>query len=643
MRKLAASRDIYSHPLVNLLQSESIEKVMTQGETDPEPEFFEDESAKVGEGLIQWSQRDWYENKFLTLSPWSVEDVGRLLAHLGGENPAMSSFEVYRVAWESVRSPELDIAGTLSRHPELVQIWTAQRAMDAIQIRSKNMGPEVTEAIQRFGRDGYLSLVDFEKECRANFYTHVANRVSAVRTLLVQSGTAIEGCLEDGSIFLTASLPGEELRVETFSAPRLELKAFNLSNAHVSGFDRSPSTETVYKKAVSLDHFSLRTSVGTWEVQGMGSRVTGLYKAPSRARAFGVTSICDGQNSYSIAGTASSLFLAVGTDLRFLVTSRFMTLFGKGKVIFSVGTKSIMHGSYLVAEGGAVLDPVKNSVRLVLGDGTILKVSRSSITREVIQLNDDLCRRLIEESSYQGPEDNAIALDLNRQRWFDVLAATPIKRRGPGFFQTAPTHSNRLSVRDAISMTPNEIEELVSGPAQARELQLDVLKQVSDALNPQFRHGVHATWAQAKVVSELNLAKTRGWKVPQHLYPERPNPNIQMSKTRGKKAYTRLTSFGRNEVGANYLELAGGIQLFEDAEEELAQFKVPYLSNKLEVQDLVYLAAMDPDDYRGPPEYVDFDAYVFSPAEANILELYSLVLSGAREKSQSGSLGSTER
>jgi hypothetical protein len=443
MSKLTASRNIYSHPLVNLLQSEDLKQVIKQSETNSDLEFVEEESWKLGEGLIQWSQRDWFERKFLKLTQWSLEDVGLLVSHLCGKSPAMSSFDIYRVAWESVRSPQLEIAATVSGYRDLVQSWSARKAIDAIETRSKNIGPEVTGAIDRFVQDGYLDLVEFEMECQGKFEKHVANRVSAVRALLVQSEIASENCLEDGTIILVAPLPEYERISEPFPTLPLELKTFDLSNARVARMGKLPRITTDSSQTVLLPNVPIQSGAGEWEFDKNDVQISGLYRAPSRARAFGMTSICDGPFSYTIPGTASSLFVSSGVDLRFLVTSRSLTLFGKGKVIFSVGKDSIRHGSYLIAEAGAVLDQLENSVRLVLGDGTILKVSEDSALREAIQLGDGLCKRLIEESNSKGPEAEITALELSRGRWFDELAATRIKKKGPGLFQTWTNESKQ--------------------------------------------------------------------------------------------------------------------------------------------------------------------------------------------------------
>lgn len=632
MRKRTTSRNIYSHPLVNLLQSEALEQLVRQSATNSESEFFEDEPGRLGHGLIQWSQRDWFERKFLTLTEWSLEDVGLLVSHLCGKSPAMSSFEIYRVAWESVRSPQLEIAAKVSGYRDVVPSWSARKAMDAIETRSKNLGPEVTDAIDRFVQNGHLDLVGFEMECQGKFEKHVANRVSAVRALLVQSGIAIENCLEDGTIILVAPLPEDEGISESFPTLPLELKTFDLSNARVARMGKLPRITTASSQTVLLPNVPIQSGAGKWEFDKNDVQISGLYKAPSRARAFGITSICDGPFSYTIPGTASSLFVSSGVDLRFLVTSRSLTLFGKGKVIFSVGKDSIRHGSYLIAEAGAVLNQLENSVRLVLGDGTILKVSEDSALREVIQLGDGLCKRLIEESNSQGPEAEITGLELSRGRWFDELAATRIKRRGQGFFKPGQPNPNMLSVRDALSMSPSQVDELVSSGSRAREFQLDVLKQVSSALDPDFSPGRYSKWSVTKVVAELNLAKSLGWNVPQHLYPERPAPIMQISKANGSNTYTPVTSFGASEFNASYLELAGGICLVEDAESQLSHFIVPSVSSRLQVQEVAYLEAMAPDDYQEPPQYVDFDTYAFSPAEAQILELYSQVLSQAKAK-----------
>jgi hypothetical protein len=107
---------------------------------------------------------------------------------------------------------------------------------------------------------------------------------------------------------------------------------------------------------------------------------------------------------------------------------------------------------------------------------------------------------------------------------------------------------------------------------------------------------------------------------------------MQISKANGSNTYTRVTSFGASEFNAIYLELAGGICLVEDVESQLSHFMVPSVSSCLQVQEVNYLEAMDPDDYQGSPQYVDFDTYAFSPAEAEILELYSQVLSQAQAK-----------
>jgi hypothetical protein len=181
-------------------------------------------------------------------------------------------------------------------------------------------------------------------------------------------------------------------------------------------------------------------------------------------------------------------------------------------------------------------------------------------------------------------------------------------------------------------MSPSQVDELVSSGSRAREFQLDVLKQVSSALDPDFSPGRYSKWSVTKVVAELNLAKSLGWNVPQHLYPERPAPIMQISKANGSNTYTPVTSFGASEFNASYLELAGGICLVEDAESQLSHFIVPSVSSRLQVQQVAYLEAMAPDDYQEPPQYVDFDTYAFSPAEAQILELYSQVLSQAKAK-----------
>ena len=96
----------------------------------------------------------------------------------------------------------------------------------------------------------------------------------------MQSGIAIENCLEDGTIILVARLPEDEGISESFPTLPLELKTFDLSNARVARMGKLPRITTASSQTVLLPNVPIQSGAGKWEFDKNDVQISGLYKAP---------------------------------------------------------------------------------------------------------------------------------------------------------------------------------------------------------------------------------------------------------------------------------------------------------------------------------------------------------------------------
>jgi|GEM_PF-6816293 hypothetical protein len=587
-------------------------------------EYFDNPQSKIGAGPIEWAQPDWYKSKFLSLTLWSPDDLPRLVAHFCGTSPYMYSFDLYRVAWESIRQPDLEICQTLMGLRKSVTWWQAPKAINSIATRSENMGVEVTQAIEEFTLNDSFNVFEFEQACRKKFEKHVANRVNAVRSLLVGSGNAVETHSEDGSIFLRSPSLQDALDNNGPQQLALELRNLDANRVRIYSTPKRPISKHEHgSQPVPFRHFEVQSGTSHWEVTDDYLRVVGSYEPPARSKAFGLTSLVDGGLKYSFAGTASQLYAEPSSDLRFLVTSRSLTLFGNGEVFFSYDPGTISHNSYLNYSAGALLDVREKSVRLVLGDGRILRMTKDSLVVEAIQLSKSLCNSLIESSCHPVPS-GIVRANTSPQVRRDVLAGMPIRKRKEGFFRSDIASPTKLSVRDILNLTPEQINNMVANSAKARELQIDALEQIKTAFDPYF--GSQETWPHSKIAAEFNLLRQMGWKIPPNFYSERPKFEMRVSNTGGPRRYTPVKNIRSDEFDETYLELAGEIRMYKGSVDELIELVAPDNSSKLQV------FGPDRSNDEGPSTYVDFDDYAYSVAEIALMRQYSLVLADAVQK-----------
>tara|TARA_B110000503_G_scaffold9957_1_gene13417 strand:+ start:354 stop:2192 length:1839 start_codon:yes stop_codon:yes gene_type:complete len=604
---------------------------------DHHPYPYEDEygyEVGIGHGPIERTQPEWYATKFVDLQPWSSADVELLKLHLCGKVPYMSTFDLYRVSWESIRNPDLEVIQAIADIEKNAALpWMARKAVDAILNRSANMGPEVTQVVDDFKSTGVLSLPDFERACKTRFTKHAANRVRAVRSLLVGSGLAVETYSHDGSIVLrSGSINGETEQVGP-EFLRLEIRKFDPSTASIQA--TRPANARGPKKdhsdgPVSLKPYEIRSGTSKWEILEAGIQVVGSYDRPSSSRAFGVTSIMEGENKYTLPGTVSGIYADPGSGLRVLISSRSISVVGNGEVLFAHDLNSRLPiDEYLKSSSGIQFDPREEHLRIVLESGGILRLTNDLAIIEAIQLSKSLCNALVEASINSSPSDAVNAYGPIRVR-HDVLAQTPIDKR-KGFFKSDVDNLRALSVRDIANLTPEQVAKLVSTSAKAKSLQEDVLYAIYSAFFPyssEFGIRPYWAWSHSKISAELSQLRKKGWVITPDFYEERPEIQMQFDFSRTHESFTRVESMGSDDLGKPYLEIAGGIMVFEDATEKSIKLIVPDNSSKLEVLNADDFD-LNADEFRGPPRYVDFDDYAFTPAECELMCGYVAVLATA--------------